>query len=31
MYSTSLRFQQNEPKNQSNGMNEHKNIKGDQT
>ena len=30
MYSSSLRFQQNEPKSYSNGMNEHKNVKGDQ-
>ena len=31
MYSSSLRFQQNERKNHSNGMNNHKNVKGDQT
>ena len=31
MYSSSLRFKQNEPKNNSNGMNKHKNVKGDQT
>ena len=30
MYSSSLRFQQNEPKNYSNDMNEHKNVEGDQ-
>ena len=28
--SSSLRFQQNEPKNHSNGMKEHKNVKRDQ-
>ena len=31
MYSSSLRFQQNELKNHSKGMTEHKNVKGDQT
>ena len=31
MYSRLLRFQQNKSKNHSNGMNEHKNVKGDQT
>ena len=30
MYSSSLRFQQKEPKNHSNGMNNHKNVEGDQ-
>ena len=30
MYSSSLRFQQKEPKNHSNGMNEHKNVEEDQ-
>ena len=31
MYLSSLRFQQKEPNNNSNGINEHKNIEGDQT
>ena len=31
MYSNSLRFQQKELKNHPNGMNDHKNIEGDQT
>ena len=31
MYSSSPRFQQKEPKNHSNGMNDHKNVEGDQT
>ena len=31
IYSSSVRFQQKEPKNHSNGMNKHKNIKGDET
>ena len=31
MYSSSLRFQQKEPKNHSNDMNDHKNVEGDQT
>ena len=31
MYSHSLTFQQNKPKHHSNGMNEHKNVFGDQT
>ena len=31
IYSSSLRFQQKEPKNHSNGMSDHKNVEGDQT
>ena len=31
MYSSSPRFQQKEPKNHSNGMNDHKNVEGDKT
>ena len=31
MYSSLLRFHQKEHQNHSNGMNEHKNIEGDQT
>ena len=31
LYSSSQRFQQKEPKNHSNGMNNHKNVEGDQT
>ena len=31
MYSSSLTFQQKEPKNHSNGMKDHKNVEGDQT
>ena len=30
MYSSSLIFQQKEPKNHSNSMNKHKNVEGDQ-
>ena len=31
VYSSSLRFQQKEPKNHSDGINNHKNVEGDQT
>ena len=31
VYSSSLRFQQKEPKKHSDGINNHKNVEGDQT